>query len=141
MTKEQIKKYFTKVFKNIWDRFNYHIFFTDEENYLNIMDYHTFVRVYFYDDNLEDKNIHHFYISDLSVEEGFRREGRATNMLNHIEAIAKQCKITELYLKVDKDSWMHEWYLRRGFRDYTLDEENYIWLQKLLETKDSGKED
>ena len=132
MTKEQIKKYFTKVLKNI---------FTDEENYLNIMDYHTFVRVYFYDDNLEDKNIHHFYISDLSVEEGFRREGRATNILNHIEAIAKQCKITELYLKVDKDSWMHEWYLRRGFRDYTLDEENYIWLQKLLETKDSGKED
>ena len=84
MTKEQIKKYFTKDLKNIWGRFNYHIFFTDEENYLNIMDYHTFVRVYFYDDNIEDKNIHHFYISDLSVEEGFRREGRATNMLNHI---------------------------------------------------------
>lgn len=141
MTREEIKKYFTNNLKTVWGRFNYHIFFTAEENYLNIMDYHTFVRVYFYDDNLEDKNIHHFYISDLSVEEGFRREGRATNILNHIEAIAKQCKITELYLKVDKDSWMHEWYLRRGFRDYTLDEENYIWLQKLLETKDSGKED
>lgn len=86
-----------------------------------------FARTYwFYDD------ISTIYFDWLSVDESERRNGIATELLNaHIE-LAKKFKV-ETMLWVKKDTWMHEWYKRKGYIDYKAYEKetNAIWMHMI----------
>ena len=84
-----------------------------------------FCRTYWYSD---DKGT--IYFDWLSVEKSERRCGIATELLNaHIE-VAKKFKVESL-LWVKKDTWMHEWYKRKGYEDYKDYENasNAIWMK------------
>lgn len=93
-----------------------------------------FARTYWYNDDAGT-----IYFDWLSVDENERKNGIATELLNaHIE-VAKKFKV-ESFLNVQKDSWMHEWYKRKGYEDYKDNEkdskiifvgesENDIWMK------------
>jgi len=86
----------------------------------------SFVQVYWYhDDPLS------FYIASLYVTD--TKKGLGNNLLDLCEDLGRELSKKDSYLWVEKNSWMHEWYLRRGYTDYKDHEkENYIWMRKLL---------
>lgn len=86
-----------------------------------------FARTYWFNDDTGT-----IYFDWLSVDESERGNGIATELLNaHIE-VAKKFEI-ETMLWVKKDTWMHEWYNRKGYKDYKdyEKESNAIWMRML----------
>lgn len=71
----------------------------------------------------------------LFVIENYRQQGFGTQALIDAEKIAKNHCCTTIYLKVESNSWMHDWYLRRGYEFHNFDVDNYIWLYKDLTKK------
>ena len=88
-----------------------------------------FGRLYFYDN---DSTM--VLLSDLSVSPEDRKQGIGRQMQEIREQMAINSSATTAYLWVEKDSWMQEWYRRRGYEDYAdkEDEENKIWMKKTL---------
>lgn len=88
-----------------------------------------FARIYWY--NNDEKTA---YLDMLSVNEEYRKCGIGTELQKIRELIAISTGATEARLWVDKDSWMHEWYKRRGYTDYADYEhvENCVWMSKRL---------
>lgn len=86
-------------------------------------------RIYWYHD---DKTS--VIIDSLSVLPEYRRQGLGTKMQEIREFIGKQLGVNNIYLWVKQDTWMHDWYLRRGYNDYQeyFDEVNAIWMKKTL---------
>lgn len=85
------------------------------------------VRLYEY---YEEPDI--IFIDSLSTEKNFRNLGLATELLDICEYIASCQNANKTVLWVKKDSWMHDWYKRRGYID-TADctiEENSIWMER-----------
>jgi ribosomal protein S18 acetylase RimI-like enzyme len=77
------------------------------------------------------------YLDSLSVDEKSRRQGLGTKLQEIRERIGVRLGATESFLWVKKDSWMHDWYKRRGYIDYSEKESqegegNFIWMRKLL---------
>lgn len=68
----------------------------------------------------------------LYVGEGWRQKGYGTQVLKEAEEIAKELGCHVAFLKVETDSWMHQWYLRCGYRWYKDDTIEYTWLTKDL---------
>lgn len=65
----------------------------------------------------------------LTVDESVRKQGIATELLNtHIE-VAKYLGL-ESCLCVEQDTWVHEWYKRKGYKYLRTDEDedNRIWM-------------
>lgn len=96
-----------------------------------IMEKHgkAFGRLYWFDD---DKTT--VYLDWLSVDEDSRRKGLGTALQEMREEIGKNMGATSSCLWVRRDTWMHDWYLRRGYKDgqeYT-GEENATWMNKTL---------
>jgi N-acetylglutamate synthase-like GNAT family acetyltransferase len=88
-----------------------------------------FARVYWYfDDNLS------VCLDWLSVSENSRRNGIGTKLQEIREKLGTELGATTSYLWVEKGTWMHEWYKRRGYEDYKDNEKekNAIWMQKSL---------
>ena len=86
-----------------------------------------FARTYWFKDDTGT-----IYFDWLSVDESERGNGIATELLNvHIE-VAKLFKI-ETMLFVKKDTWIHEWYSRKGYKYYKdyEKESNAIWMRML----------
>lgn len=89
----------------------------------------SFARVYWFHD--EEKII---YLDWLSVEESARRQGIGTELQEIREKIGIFLGAKESWLWVVKDTWMHDWYRRRGYKDKKKydGEENAIWMKKVL---------
>lgn len=68
----------------------------------------------------------------LLVDEDHRRKGYGTKALEQAEIIAKDLGCDTIHLKVKTDSWMHNWYLRSGYKFLTNAEDNYTWLTKSI---------
>ena len=88
-----------------------------------------FARIYRYNDDTSA-----IYLENLSVDEDCRRQGIGRELCNIHERIAKEYCAKTLCLSVVKDSWMHEWYIRRGYEDFETNEnENkQVWMRKIL---------
>lgn len=56
-------------------------------------------------------------------------------MLNYCEGLAIKIGAPNVCLWVEKNSWMHQWYARRGYLDGDdkEDQENTIWMKKGLQ--------
>ena len=68
----------------------------------------------------------------LLVAEYHRQKGYGTKALEQAEIIAKDLGCNTIQLKVETDSWMHQWYLRSGYTFLTNAEDNYTWLTKSI---------
>lgn len=86
-----------------------------------------FARTYWFNDDNST-----IYFDWLSVNETERGNGIATELLNNHLQVAKELK-AETMLWVKKDTWMHEWYKRKGYKDYKPYEKegNAMWLNML----------
>jgi len=122
----QLSDYLSKIVNN---RFMSHTSKTDWGWSILIMEKNgkAFARTYWFND--DDKTI---YFDWLSVDESERGNGIATELLNaHIET-AKLYNI-ESMLWVEKGSWIHDWYKRKGYQDFKDNEKeiNAIWMRML----------
>ena len=68
----------------------------------------------------------------LLVDEDHRQKGYGTKALEQAEIISKDLGCDTIHLKVKTDSWMHNWYLRSGYKFLTNAEDNYTWLTKSI---------
>jgi len=89
-----------------------------------------FGRIYWYND--DDTTV---YLDWLSVDKDARKGGLGTILQKIREDIGKELGAKFACLWVKKDSWMHDWYERRGYKDYMnyKEDKNYIWMQKTIE--------
>jgi len=88
-----------------------------------------FARIYWYN---EDETI--VYLDMLDVSESYRKKGIATKLQEMREEIGRKLGATFSYLWVFKDTWMYDWYVRRGYLpigDYE-NEKNAVWMKKKL---------
>lgn len=90
-----------------------------------------FGRLYQYsDDNTT------IYLTGLSVNIENRRQGLGTEMQEMRENIGRKLGATTACLAVERGTWMHDWYQRRGYEDFEHNdvesEENTIWMRKQL---------
>jgi len=86
-----------------------------------------FARTYWFNDDTDT-----IYFDWLSVDESERGNGIATELLNAHIGIAKKFEV-ETMLWVKRDTWVHEWYNRKGYQDYKdyEKESNAIWMRML----------
>ena len=77
------------------------------------------------------------YLSSLSVDVEYRKLGLGTDMQQTREDIGRQRGAKIARLAVYANTWMHSWYLRRGYVFEIADksEEGLIWLSKDLSLK------
>ena len=71
-------------------------------------------------------------LTHLYTLEGHRQKGYAKKALAEAELIAKELGCHKAHLKVETNSWMHNWYLRCGYQWYKNANEGYTWLTKNL---------
>lgn len=71
------------------------------------------------------------YLANLLVDMNHRNKGIGLKMIETQEKVAKLCKIKNLTLMVEKDSWIHDWYERLGYTDVKTDQNN-IWMTKSI---------
>lgn len=72
------------------------------------------------------------YLDWLSVEKDSRKKGMGTELQKIREEMGRAMGAETAYLWVKKDSWMHDWYQRRGYKFYKDydGEENSVWMEK-----------
>lgn len=88
-----------------------------------------FGRIYWFNDDNTT-----VYLDWLSVDEDIRRQGVGTKLQIMREKMGVELGAATSCLWVVKDTWMHDWYKRRGYED-GMDyngEENAIWMNKSL---------
>ena len=88
-----------------------------------------FCRIYWYNDDSTT-----VCLDWLSVDAEVRKQGIGTRLQEIREEIGKNRGATFSCLQVEKNSWMHAWYKRRGYADWVDNEseENTIWMKKSL---------
>lgn len=88
-----------------------------------------FARLYQYLDDLEI-----VYLNWLTVIKPARRQGLGTELQKIREQIGKEIGATCALLEVVEDSWMRNWYIRRGYSEVPGAERDgkYVWLYKNL---------
>lgn len=86
-------------------------------------------RVYWYSD--DDTTV---YLDNLSVSPNWRRKGLGTKLQKIREKIGFDIGARTSCLWVKKDTWMHDWYRRRGYVDHQDNEaeDDTIWMKKSL---------
>lgn len=74
------------------------------------------------------------YLDSLRVESASRKKGLGTELQEMRENIGRALGAHIARLSVKKDSWMHGWCERRGYKDYRFDSNcnYYVWMQKSL---------
>jgi len=55
------------------------------------------------------------WISNLSVFDKARKKGLGNRLLKECENLAKDLKLQKIYLTAEKDSFVFDWYKRKGF--------------------------
>lgn len=78
------------------------------------------------------KRCQYVVLSNLFVEESLRNKGIALKLQEEREILARSLNKKWAYLWVKKDSWMMEWYKRRGYVFYRKKDETQIWMRKRL---------
>ena len=78
-------------------------------------------------------------LTHLYTLEGYRQKGYGRQALIEAESIAKELGCHTTYLKVETDSWMHQWYLRMGYKWYKTADKEYTWLIKNLTSIEEKK--
>lgn len=75
----------------------------------------------------------------LSVSPDIRNHGWGTRLQEIRESVATALGGQTMRLWVKKDTWMHEWYLRRGYMDLCDHDSEYdsIWMTKDLNSAKS----
>ena len=68
--------------------------------------------LYMYDDDKKS-----LYLSNVSVSDTERGKGIGNEILEFVYNQANKRDVDSLYLFVLENSWMHEWYKRKGFVD------------------------
>ena len=102
--------------------------------------------IYFYFDDATT-----LYLAGLSVEELHRGCGLATKILDIFEEFGTEAGYKCLRLEAEKDSWVQDWYTRRGFVEHPSEyailnhifpDETEIWMKKELKqnNKDGFKD-
>lgn len=114
-----------------WNKFIIHITENEWGGSILVMEKRgvAFCRTYWFND--EDDSI---YFDWLDVDKLVRKCGLGTIMLDMHLKIAEDLGIKKSILWVKKNTWVCDWYKRRGYeylKDYEK-EENAIWLQKIL---------
>lgn len=98
---------------------------------INIEKAYSKVSLYSYSDDINS-----IYISNLFVKESKRKNNLGNNMLCYALILAKLLNVKTVYIRVNKTSWMYEWYRRNGFIDsisqYRKGKSNMIWMEKTL---------
>ena len=91
----------------------------------------SFARLYWYEDDPETA-----YFSELSVNLLYRSKGIATKLMQMCEEEAIKEGSKYMCLAVIKNSWMHQWYKRREFKEieynHPYNNKNTIWMKKKL---------
>lgn len=116
---------------NIPTNFSCNLFHGDMQETLSIIEKNkkSFVQVYWYHDDPLSIYISSLYVTDT-------HKGLANELLNICEDLGRELGMYDAYLWVDKNTWMHDWYLRRGYVDYKdHDKEDFIWMVKPLKQK------
>jgi len=88
-----------------------------------------FARVYWYSDDTST-----VYLDSLHVDDKARRQGIGTDLQIMREEIGINSGAVKCFLWVKKDTWMLEWYKRRGYVYYSEHETevNCVWMIKYL---------
>ena len=77
------------------------------------------------------------YLSNVFVKPEYRRYGLGNCILSDAECVAKENNASEIILKVLKDTFVHDWYSRHGYKDYCIEPESeYVWMRKVLNTQE-----
>lgn len=72
------------------------------------------------------------WISDISVDADFRRQGIGSELLLFCESISLKLSCCDVLLAVERGSWMYDWYCRRGYFECEDAEGEFVKLQKTL---------
>lgn len=73
------------------------------------------------------------YLDSLSVSKEVRRKRLGTEMQEIREGIGRILGASSSMLSVVKDSWMHQWYIRRGYIYHSQHEDSdLIWMIKII---------
>lgn len=78
------------------------------------------------------------YLSSVFVEECNRKRGYGSKILKAAEEVAKTLGISKIRLKVERNTWMEEWYKKNGY-EYLSPDGEYNWLEKQVEQKPIDK--
>lgn len=117
--------------RHISSRYIYHPMQTDWGGSLLIMELSgcAFARLYWFHD---DSTV--AYLDWLSVRKDMRNRGIATQLQEMREEMARKLGVETVMLWVKKNTWMHKWYQRRGYKDWKdhRTEENAIWMKKSI---------
>ncbi len=75
-----------------------------------------------------------YYLFNVFVDEKKRGMGLGNTILDMAEDIVKKANGNKIRLEVKKDSFVHDWYKRHGYKDVELDVDapSYIWMIKDL---------
>lgn len=106
----------------------YEISLKDDKKIIWIKSDNASSSLYFYNDDNES-----IYISNLIVKNKFRNNKLGTKLLELTENIGILLNAINAYLWVDKNSWLHDWYKRKGYSDFQKHErDGYVWMKKQL---------
>ena len=73
------------------------------------------------------------YLSNLYVNPNLRNRGIGTRLQVIREELGRAINARFVCLLVEKNSWMHDWYVRRGYMDFVNhDNPDFIWMIKSL---------
>ena len=72
-----------------------------------------------------------YFLKSLYVHEGCRGQGHGNELLAEAELIAERDNKI-MFIKVKQQTFLEEWYKRKGYQLYCDDEDEYIWLKKDL---------
>ena len=88
-----------------------------------------FCRAYRYNDDNTT-----IYLDWLSVDPEYRKQGLGTLLQEIRENIGRHLGYSKACLWVEIGSWMHDWYTRRGYKDWVKHktDEKSIWMHKAL---------
>ena len=90
------------------------------------------MHVYWYNDDNTT-----IYLESLSVLSKFRNQGIGAEMLSIAEIIGVKLRATTVclwVLWVREDTWVHDWYIRIGYKDWKDHETeiNAVWMKKAI---------
>ena len=84
--------------------------------------------LYWYNDDNDS-----IYLEGLNVDESIRNKKLGTILLKLCDLIGIVLCFKNIYLWVEKDSWMYNWYKRIGYSYFSNHEQdNYVWMIKSL---------
>ena len=84
--------------------------------------------VYWY---VDDSSI--VYLANLLINPNYRNKGIGKQLQEIREQIGKDLNAKTSYLWVKKESWMFEWYQRRGYSELKDHEQKgFVWMTKQL---------